>query len=119
MQSIAWHYATRRKLDAIVAYGELLPTDVGAKPPELPVLWFSLNQVWEPTAQKDWREPGGIVQPPSKKAARLRAGGLVRFGYPAEKCIMWPMLAKKAKIPPRIRIALERAGREEGANPAD
>ena len=46
-------------------------------------------------------------------------GSFARLGYPAEKCIPWPLLAKKARIPPRIRIALERVGREDGANPSD
>jgi len=117
MRNIAWHYTIRRKFRAIVASGELLPTYLGAKPPELPVLWFSLNQEWEPTALKDRCDLDGVAPTLGKKRARQPAGKLIRFGYPAEKCIMWPLLGRRAKIPPRIRIALERWGREEGANP--
>lgn len=49
---IAWHYTTGVNFIKIVESGFLLPTDACINLGELPVLWFSLNQHWEPTSRK-------------------------------------------------------------------
>ena len=118
MEGIAWHYTTGQKFERIAKSGYLLPTAVGVEPPERPVIWFSLNQEWEATAAKMATVPGGIRMLTKDETCQL-GGGLVRFGYPAQRCIPWPRIWRRAKTPPLIRAALERIGRDEGANPAE
>ena len=48
----AWHYTTGTKLDLILAGGVLRPTDSYIPDDEKPILWFSSDAFWEPTANK-------------------------------------------------------------------
>jgi hypothetical protein len=48
-----WHYTTGVHLPLILQSGMIRPENpLYLQPPQLPVTWFSLNQVWEPTASK-------------------------------------------------------------------
>ena len=115
---IAWHYTTGLHFRGIVEAFQLGPARLRVQGAECAVLWFSLNQQWERTAERLDGEGGGRGGLDREEAHRLRRGR-VRFGYPAEKCVPWPQLARKAGIPPHVRVDLERAGRKQGANPAD
>ena len=50
-RSIVWHYAPWEYLPKIVLSGVLKGSNAGC-PSELPLLWFSTNPLWEPTASK-------------------------------------------------------------------
>lgn len=119
LMTTAWHYTTGERFLSIVECGFLLPATALITSKERPVVWFSLNQEWEPTANKMLRSPDGTLIFLDKEGTCKFGGGLVRFGYPLERTIRWPLLARKAKIPPTTRVGLELAARENGSNPND
>jgi len=116
MVLLAWHYTTGGNFIDIMTSGILMTTSENCPTHERPVLWFSLNPNWEPTAVK------GIVENGRRRTATMQetkklGGGLVRLGYPHSELIPWPKLAKEAGILSRNRKMLEKTGMEQGANP--
>ena len=84
---IAWHYTTGQKFEQIAETGFILPASIGVKPPERPIVWFSLNQNFELTARKGWCDVAGFVRTLSVQETREAGGGLVRLGLDASKLI--------------------------------
>jgi hypothetical protein len=115
----AWHYTTGIAFQSIVKSGVLLPSKKYIAKNERPVLWFSLNQDYEPTAAKGVRLDDGRVAQGSRDTTYKFGGGLVRFGYAAKRLIPWRDLKKKARIPIRVVDGLERVGRKMQAHPGD
>ena len=117
MVKLAWHYTTGQKFIKIVQSGLLIPTQVGVEDHEAPVLWFSQNPIWEPTACKGMIDAQGNNRTLSRHETREYGGGLVRFGFPARQLLPWKRLRVAANIRKHTRIGLERAGRMMLANP--
>lgn len=112
-----WHYAPATKLPLIEALGALRPSNVGA-PDELAMLWFSAHQQWEPTATKMVMGPNEMpVQ--LTFAQQVQVMGCVRFGLPAidVRLLNWKNACAVAGTSRRLRQALEKYGRQQGANP--
>lgn len=118
-RELAWHYTTGTCFLRIVEAGYLRPTDAAIPKHEVPALWFSRNQVWEPTSAKGIFDNKGKNWTLSKLETYEFGCGLIRFGYPVTKLISWPELQKKAKILPCRANVLENTGRMLGANPSD
>ncbi len=117
IESFAWHYTTAKSFLSIVRDGFLVPSPLGyGEPDELPILWFSMEQFWEPTAQAAILLNGEVVPLGMDETCR-QGGGLVRFGLSPERLIPWPRLGKLANIPSSLRRALAEAAREQGAVP--
>lgn len=116
MKKLAWHYTTGQKFAKIVETGRLLPTAVHIAKDEKPIIWFSLEQFWEPTAHKAIRQNGQIIDLDMEGTYR-ECCGLVRFGVSHSRLIPWPRLAKVANIPAGIRRALASVGQRQGAIP--
>lgn len=114
---IAWHYTTGEKFRLIIACGELRPMAESSQ--DRAILWFSLNQQWEPTASKMRKNADGSLTPLTREQAYQLGNGLVRFGFPSARCIPWWMLGKKARIPFQTRVRLEYVGRKLGADPQE
>jgi hypothetical protein len=114
---LAWHYTTGEKFVKIVASGYLMPTGVLVQPPERPVLWFSLNQRFEPTAQKAVIE-GGAMRILSVEETGQLCGGLVRFGMSPRKLLTGDKLRTRARIARPFWAGLCRAGVRQKADPA-
>lgn len=118
-----YHYTIGSKIPLILNSGHLLPTRVGVNESsgEIPVLWFSSNQTWEPTATKMLMIGGRLVTPSVRELAayvplfRFRLRG--SFGGETGM-LPWPALCKVARIQRRTANAMVSAGREMGANPA-
>lgn len=113
---LAWHYTTGRHFAAIVETGMLRPSAQHIAKGESPILWFSLEQYWEPTAQKAVRENGDMISV-GMLGTYEKGMGLVRFGVYPSRLVPWPRLAKQACIPSGLRRGLERSGRAQGAVP--
>lgn len=113
---LAWHYTTGENFERIVTVGFLQPSAIDVQPSERPVLWFSLEQHWEPTACKAWDE-GGRLRLLTMEETRERGRGLVRFGVASERLTPWPRIRAIARIPPRIAQGLIRRAEEQGASP--
>lgn len=114
-----WHYTTGQNFKQIVMSGVLLPTAKGVKPPERPILWFSADQYWEPTANKGMLGPGGKIRSLTMLETRQYGGGLVRFGYDAAKCLRGEDLCTAARMKPKIWKGLIKVGLEQLADPVN
>lgn len=115
-EQLAWHYTTGEAFQAIMDSGILMTTSAGCPTHERSVLWFSMNQIWEPTANKAIIHNGqyrGLTMRETKE----RFGGLVRFGFPQSKLVPWLELWKHSGILPSHKRAMEKTGRAQGANP--
>lgn len=116
--NIAYHYTIGTRADGIFASGEIRPATECVPSHELPVVWFSRNDKWEPTASK------GITNGRTQRTATMRemalfGNGLFRFGVDAETLIPWRHLLAAAGIRSGTVRRLERAGRKSGALPSD
>ena len=113
---IAWHYTTGEKYALILASGVLKPATSFVPPNEKPIIWFSLDPEWEPTANKAVFV-NGVMKRLTKAETQIMGNGLYRFGVPAKTLHPWPKLASKARMASGIRQGLERTGITLGANP--
>ena len=75
-----WHYTTGVHIPLILDAGKIRAENPSfLRPPQIPVTWFSLNQVWEPTACK-------VALPPEagptimRRATAEACCGLFRIG---------------------------------------
>ncbi|AWB33939.1 hypothetical protein [Orrella marina] len=119
MSEFVWHYTTGdHRLKSITGLGFLIPSNVGA-PKERPLLWFSANQEYEPTAIKMVaRADGSIEQLTFEQQNEL--AGCVRFGLPAadRRLMSWKRACSFARTPRVVRTAMEQTGIQCGGNPA-
>ena len=117
--SMVWHYSAGTKLSAIVNCGELRGTNVVAAW-ERPMLWFSANQHWEPTATKLLISKDGIVTELTFEQ-QAKKFGCIRFGLDADdyRLLEWKAACRMAGTTRGIRRSLEKSGRRLHANSAD
>ena len=118
---IAYHYSTFLHLEKIKLTGHLDPAAsvmVGAGYREPPILWFSTHSYWEVTANKAVMEDGKIRRL-TMEETYLKAGGLARVGYPAQKLHPWKgdKLRHKARMDKHLADGLTKAGIKQGADP--
>lgn len=113
---MAWHYTTGEKFALIRRDGLLLQATAGVFPPERPVIWFSLNQHFEPTALKGIIKNGVQVTATLDEMRQL-AGGVVRFGIEPSKLLHVVALQRKARINAGTWRSLCAAAKEMGADP--
>jgi hypothetical protein len=118
---IAWHYTTGEKFERIARSRELRPPSVSFNPPERPILWFSLNQFWEQTANNAYRQDDGTIVELDMQATLEIGRGLVRVGVMAtdSRLHRWPELGEKARMSEAVVEQLIRTGVEKGSNPED
>jgi len=95
---------------------QLKPTSAYIAEREKPILWFSMDQVWEPTACKATEELGVIKRLTKNETFQLGCG-LVRFGVDPHILIPWPKIGHMARMSKRIQKSLTREGIRQGANP--
>ena len=119
MSDLVWHYTTGEKFVAICESGVLMQTSVGLPKNEKPVLWFSKNQNWEPTANKICLSQDGKMIPLDQNGTAKKGNGLVRFGLKKKNVLHWPALIKAARISKTTVHSLEAAGIKQRANPTD
>jgi hypothetical protein len=118
--NMVWHYAPWAYLPAMVEFGALRGSNAGA-PGEVPMLWFSANQQWEPTATKcAANNPNGtdlFVMTFKQQAERF---GCIRFGLAADdsRLLNWKAACAAAGTLRDKRRGLVRVGIKKGANPA-
>lgn len=116
--SMFWHYAPWAHLPAIVESGGLRGSNAGAAG-ELPMLWFSANQQWEPTATKMLQNNAGATVSLTFKQQAERFG-CIRFGLSATdpRLLNWKDACTVAGTPRATRRILENVGKKKGADPA-
>jgi len=116
--NMVWHYAPWAHLPAMVESGALRGSNAAAAG-ELPMLWFSANQLWEPTATKMVvNHTGALVSLTFKQQAERF--GCIRFGLAADdpRLLNWKDACTAASTPLETRQVLEKVGKKKGGNPA-
>lgn len=112
-----YHYTNKtEKLPKILASGELIGSaDIEG---ERPLLWFSLNPVWEPTATKAVLRDGLLVHLSFFEYRNMV--GCARFAFRADdpRLMPWRKACQFAGIPKRDRLGMEVFGRKQGGNQA-
>jgi hypothetical protein len=115
---IAWHYTTGEKFELIQKDGMLRPAHIGVFAPERPVIWFSTNPVFEPTAAKAI-VVDGVRHMLTLREMYDRAGGIVRLGCRISRLKSGADLRKAARMQPAIWNVLASVGKRMGASSAD
>ena len=110
------HYTACVKLSMIHSTGHLQPSNAAADR-ERPLLWFSTNQRWEPTATKSCVQGGSIVL--LTLSQQLNIFGCCRFSLPASdpRLMSWEAACRFAGTGYTLRRQMEVAGRRLGARP--
>ena len=113
-----WHYTPLAHAESILQSGRLLPSNARAER-EIPLLWFSCEQRWEPTAGKLVVAPSGRLKMASWEE-QLRVYGVFRLGLSEadSRLLHWSQACKAARTPRKERLGMEQQGRLLGANPA-
>lgn len=113
-----WHYSPGTYVPKIFESGLLKPSNAGA-PTERPVLWFSENQVWEPTAGKLLVNKFGQVVRSMAFTEQVERSGCVRYGIDSNdiRLLGWKAAAGQAGMSRDVRRELEKKGKSLGANP--
>lgn len=119
LPALAWHYTTGKHFERIATTGFLMPAATAVEPPEKPILWFSVNQYWELTANKGWEFPDGTIRTLTMQETFEKARGLVRFGSPLRLLRSGEALRKEARMKSAMWLMLATEGKRQGANPAD
>jgi hypothetical protein len=118
MKQLVWHYAPWQYLSAMVSVGFLKTSNARADG-EHPLLWFSANQQWEPTATKFVQNWHDLVRLTFNQQAEKF--GCVRFGLPADdpRLLNWRDACRAAKTPRDYRRRMEKVGGKLGSKPDD
>ncbi len=121
-----YHYTVGPKLELIQGTGALMPAGFGLalSKREKPVLWWSANPQWEPTAGKVMSLDGGkTFFRPDLPELHARVG-VYRFVLPEQeptqgKLYPWPDIARVAHIDAREIPGMVKAGVQQGSRPVD
>jgi hypothetical protein len=114
-QQLVWHYTLLPKVKIIQADPVLKPF---AKPGQVPAVWFSTEQVWEPTAACNWE---ATLADGTKKFLNMielfqAHGGIYRFGVlPEAAPLTWHEY--QAMIDGHVAEAMLEGALELGADP--
>lgn len=114
-----WHYAPWAYLPRMVESGVLKASNVGASG-ESPLLWFSANQHWEPTACKvTVLKTGALMRLTFRQ--QQEAFGCIRFGLLESdpRLLNWIEACTAAGTLTATRRLLERKGKKQGGDPND
>ena len=112
-----YHYTVGIKLAGIIKADALMPAGVSAAPWEKPVLWFSRNPKWEPTATKILIANGQTFRP--SVAELHERAGLYRFVAANPRIYAWQIINRKAGVRLGDIKQMEKLGRKLGALPSD
>ncbi len=126
-----FHYTIGPKLSKVALSGRLLPANIGTPFPdkEKPVLWWSANSSWEPTATKLLTMDGGrtVIRPTLE--ILNRDFGAYRFRLDTRnpralhevglKLLPWARMGLAARISADCVARMVAAGLDMGAKPID
>lgn len=114
-----WHYTAGHKLPSILESGALRPNGAKIAPNERPVVWFSADAVYEPTAIKLVQMPGQANLRRPSVAELHEMVGVFRFAIERKdaRLAAWPAIHRKARISATGVANMLRAGLEIGAKP--
>lgn len=111
-KTMAWHYTINARAVLIFSEGVIRPATAAVPAGEIPVVWFSTRQHWEPTANKGAIDDNGQRVRLTMKQTLDRGGGGWRFGLPTERLLYWRKLIIAAQIVRAHARALEYTARK-------
>jgi hypothetical protein len=115
---MVWHYTIADRADGILEDGLIRPATAGVPDHEKPVVWFSANPRWEPTANKIIMTMGTErVLSTNEMLYSGFAGSLWRFGVQHDALIPWVPLQRIARIKKKEAKRLSRKAIKDRANP--
>ncbi len=119
VNSIVWHYTNALGFMGISDRWEVRVSTTDVPDSEIPVAWFSSNQMIEKTiVETAWsRSDGSMIRPKNAKEYRILGMGLYRVGVPMAQTTRYADLLKKAKIGLVRRKTLEKTAKTVGATP--
>jgi hypothetical protein len=105
-------------LALILAEGEIRPMPLARH--VKPVVWFTTNTDWEPTANRVWHGPEGNVRRLGKDQTIVLGGGLARIAVPADTAqIDWKTYKATSGIGPKIAQQIYNEAASLGSRPGD
>lgn len=120
LERLAWHYTTLARFVVILADGEIRPATAAVPKDERPIVWFSLNQHWEQSANKALRTPEGRLIGLDMEGTMKCGRGLIRIGVRPERAPhAWRELKRLAGMREDMARGLVRVARKDGADPGD
>jgi hypothetical protein len=115
-----WHYTTGENLVQIVTDDAIKPATEHVPKNERPIVWFSLNQWWEPTANKGRRTADGRTVTATMMEMCELGGGLVRIGVAPETAPYdWRTLRELSGMSSAMARGLYNAAIKQGARPGE
>jgi hypothetical protein len=113
-----WHYTTGDHFLSIVTDGVIVPATAFIEAHERPIVWFSANQEWEPTAVKLWQNSDGTLCSLTREQTQEKGHGLARFGVPETVAPhSWPTLKRLSRMRPKKAKKLAIAALAAGSDP--
>jgi hypothetical protein len=115
-----WHYTTGENFVQIVEDDAIKPATEHVPKNERPIVWFSLNQRWEQTANKGRRTADGRRVTATMMEMCELGGGLVRIGVAPETAPYdWKTLRDLSGMSSAMARGLYNAAIEQGARPGE
>jgi hypothetical protein len=115
-----WHYTTGQNFQMIVDTGAILPAVDYVPLGERPIVWFSYDSIWEPTACKSMVDDRGALIHLDRDGTAQHGGGLVRIGVnPRTAPLDWRTLKDLSGMSSKMAQALYRAAIKQRAKPGN
>ncbi|MBN2475115.1 MAG: hypothetical protein JXB62_10940 [Pirellulales bacterium] len=115
---VLWYYTTAKRLQEILAAGELRPATMGRSRKEKPAVWFSAHPEWDAAANEPWQAPDGSVARLNKDQTYVLGGGLARIGVaPEDAPHDWKAFKQLSGISPKIAKEIYNAAVQAGSRP--
>jgi len=115
-----WHYTIAQWLPGILESNKIELTTAGLPRKVKPAVWFSINPVWEETANKMYYDTSGNLQMGTKETTHFGGGGLIRIEvFPDSAPYNWEDYKRISGASKKFLKGLELAAREGGADPKE
>ncbi len=115
---LIWHYTYKSAFDSILNDGYIKVSEMEKKMGWRPAIWFSKEQIIEPTALKLAGNSSGITKRLSF-SEQQKLFGCYRIGVNqnTEDFMTWGKYKYHGKLPERVHDAMTNAGIQCGGNP--
>ncbi|CAN5695435.1 hypothetical protein BH09PSE5_BH09PSE5_39790 [soil metagenome] len=114
---MAWHYTTGDRFMQILKQRAIVPAESADAAHGRPVIWFSVNDEFEPSACLVVRGENGSARHFSVSETAEQGLGLVRLGVPVRTLLTCTELRRRAGIPAEAWAGMCEEARLQGSDP--
>jgi hypothetical protein len=114
---LAWHYTTGARFLQILKRRAIVPAPVSDTSLGRPVIWFSVNEQFDPSACTITRESDGSLHHLTVNETADQGLGLVRLGVPVRTLLTCGETRRKAGMPINAWETLCEEAQELGSDP--